>query len=511
MADNRFDYNGSSGDNQNEEFDSTQENNLDTPEMEEYDEADSQDSADNDEQNQPEDPEELEQMLRQDYLSAQYDKLDKKINHKLDTNSMLPPFLKREEKQLMNDALHNRQLKAKATRTETKRKSAIGQWVMKMTQSAAPFVPWLLLGGLILLIALVVAQMIDMMFAWLSGGSGGGTGGGGMNSQFGANGNNFHAVRLVYEDDEEAAKYILNDYANLVYDALDEVKNGEDYTVTINVTLPEDKTADFDETTADEKIKTILNTLTEKAYVYDNSNYAEQGIDLATLTLTEKAKGIKYFGLNAELLGQFKEEIVSNFILFNFNAEGGIVSFTPVGEAEVDEATVKENIQTALDNFFASQGTTRSQKYFVYDQVLQGDKMLENVAQKKYVAMMYLPKTNTTINNLTLNVYGVDTENFSIEYGGKTFNDYTEWPVNDDITMYQYQIISSTTTLQSVSYNSATAVTKPTALYKLSGTEAEASYITTDENGVVTYIENGVVIKFNSALPFAFADEITLN
>lgn len=502
---NKFDYNAGKG-----EEDQTPDE-LDQEELDETsEEQEDEESEEEDQDELPEDPEEAEQELRQEILTRQYNNLEKKITRKIETASMLPPFLKRDDKKLMEDAMHNKQLKARATRTEIKRKQSVGQWLLKMIQSIAPILPWLLIGVLIIVAALAIAAAFDAMFAWLFGTSGGGSGGGGMNSQFGASGKNFHAVRLVYEDDEEAAKYILNDYANLIYDALGEVKNGEDYTVTINVSLPEDRTADFNEATADEKIKNIMGVLTEKAYVYDNPTYSEQGVDLATLTLEAKAKGIKYFGVNADLLSQFKEEIVSNFILFNFNAEGGIVSFAPIGEAEVDEATVKANIQTALDNYFATQNTTRSEKYFVYDQVLQDDKMLENVAQKKYVAMMYLPKTNVTFNNLLINVYGVDTSNFSIEYNGKTFTDFSEWPINDDITMYQYTI-SGVGTQSAVSYNSATAVTQPTALYKLADSTTQSNYVTTNEDGLVTYAEFGAVIRFNTTQPFAFADEVTLD
>ena len=93
-----------------------------------------------------------------------------------------------------------------------------------------------------------------------TGGGGGGTGGGsgsggGMNSAFGATGKDFYAVRLVYKDDEQASKFILNDYSSIIYDAIDNVQNGENYTVTINLTLPEDRNADYNEETADEKRK----------------------------------------------------------------------------------------------------------------------------------------------------------------------------------------------------------------------------------------------------------------
>lgn len=500
---NRFDYNAGNDEQSPEQKD--QENPL----LEEDVEDEQDQDGEEDEDELPEDPEEAEQELRQEILTRQYNNLEKKINRKIETASMIPPFLKKDDKKIMQDAIHNKQLKSRAVRTEVKRKQSVSQWLLKVFQSIAPILPWLLIGALIIIAALAFAAAFDAMFAWLTGGSSGGSGGG-MNSQFGANGNSFHAVRLVYQDDEEAAKYILNDYSNLIYGALDEVKNGNDYTVTINVTLPEDRTKDFDAATADEKIKTLVSTLAEKAYVYDNPTYADQGIDLATLTLEAKAQGIKYFGINADLLGQFKQEIVSNFILFNFNAEGGVVTFAPVGDAEVDAATVKANIEAALDVYFAAQNTTRSEKYFVYDQVLQGDKMLENVAQKKYVAMMYLPKANVKFSSLLINAYGVDTNNFSIEFNGNTFSDYSVWPINDDITMYQYTI-SGVGSQPAVSYNSAIAITTPTALYKLAGTPAESNYITTTADGLVTYVDFGIVLKFNTNQPFAFADEVTLN
>lgn len=377
----------------------------------------------------------------------------------------------------------------------------------QLIQMLLPVLPYILIGLGVLILVLIVAAFIDSIFGGAIGGNGG------MNSQFGANGNSFQAVRLVYEDDAKANQQILNDYATIVYNSIDSISDGEDYTVQLNLTLPEDKTADFNPTTADEKLVDLMGKLTETAYVYYNPDYASQDVDLATITLDEKLKGITYFGLNADLISSFKTEIVSNFLLFNFNQEGGVLTFTNLGEDDLDPATVKANIQTALDNYFATISTARSQKYFIQDQVLEGDAMLENVEKRNYLALMYLPRQNVSIKNLMIYGNGVDTSNFSITFNGKTFTDYSVWEIQDDLNLYCYTLLENANFVTPAvsNFDASTAYTTPISIDKIANNANANSYVTLNDEGVYSYIDVGLVINFNSELPFSFVDELSVN
>lgn len=484
MSSNRFDYNGD--DEQDEQQEQTVE---ETDETEEDDEEEKED-------------EELtfEEQILKNHLRSQFKKVEAKVNTKQ------VPILSKQDKQVLEQAKQDKSLKAQATALELKRTKKLGQFILKMLQYIAPAIPFLLLFGIIILAAVAIASAVDSLFGGLFGGGSGGSGN--MNSQFGADGNNFYAVRLIYKGDEQASKIILNDYANLIYGALDSVQGTDDYTINVNITIPADKKADFDETTADEKIKNLMGVLTEKAYVYDNPNYASLGVDISTLTLAQKAKDIKYFGLDSALIGQFKTEIVDNFVLFNFNMTDGVLTFTPTGENSVDENTVKANIQAALDAYFAGQNTSRSEKYFVRDCALSGDEKLTNVEQKNYVAMMYLPRQNVTFKSIKFLTYGVDTSNFKIEFNGNEYSSFEDWKIDDDNTAYEYTIGENLSySASAVSNFDATIAATPTALYKLAD---KANYTQTNADGILTFQEFGTVFKFHSSQSFTFADEIEL-
>lgn len=485
MSDNRFDYNGA--DEQDEQEEQTVE---ETEEIEEN-EADDED-------------EELtfEEQILKTHLRSQFKKVEAKVN------TMQVPILSEQDKRVLKQAKKDASLKVQANALELKRTKKYGQFVLKILQSIAPAIPYILMFGIIILAFVAFAAAIDSIFGGLFGGGSGGTGGGSMNSQFGADGNNFYAVRLVYKDDAQASKIILNDYANLVYNALENIDGTEDYSININVSIPADKTADFDETTADEKIKNLINVLTEKAYIYDNPDYSSEGVEISTLTLNQKAEKIKYFGWDSALIGQFKTEIVDNFVLFNFNMIDGVLTFTPTGENSVDEATVKANVQAALDAYFESLTTSRSEKYFVRDCALSGDGKLTNVEQKNYVAMMYLPRQNVTFNTIKFMVYGADTNNFKIEFNGNEYSSFEDWQIDDENTAYEYTIGQNLNfSASAVSGFDASLASTPTALYKLVD---KANYTQTNADGILTYQEFGTMFKFNSSQPFSFADEIEL-
>ncbi len=496
MEDNEFDYNGNNDDDELTD--------------EEEAEAQAQEEAEAEAEAEAEEQERLtfEEQIAKEELKRKLKMVDSKVMRRQ------VPVLSSQDRKVLTQAKHSDPtLKAEAYKTEVKRAQKWGQFWLKTIQSIAPAIPYIFYGMLILLAILVVACTITSMFAWLTGGSGGNSKG--MNSAFGGTGKDFYAIRMVYKDEDQASKLVLNDNATLIYGALDSLHDTSSYTLTIKLTLPEDKTADYDNETANEKIKNLMQILAEKQYVYDNPNYAENGIDLATLTLTEKAKSVKYFGLNTELISTFKTEIVDNFILYNFNMVDGILTFTPITDdsdpdaTPIDADTVRANVQSALDAYFASLSTTRSEKLFVRDCVLEGENMLTDVEMKNYVAVMYLPRKNVSFSAFKFYTYGADPKALTIEMNGKTYSNYEEWPVDKTKTMYTYSLDSVSATAVA-GYDPTTAVTTATALYKLATTANADNYTTTDENGLLTYKDYGLVLKFNTADSFSFVDEVTL-
>ena len=105
-------------------------------------------------------------------------------------------------------------------------------------------------------------------------------------------------------------------------------------------------------------------------------------------------------------------------------------------------------------------------------------------------------------------VYGVNTADFSIDFNGRNYKSFEEWPINDDNTSYYYTIGEDLNiSAPAVSGFDAEIAATPTALYKLAD---NANYTQANADGILTYQEFGTMFKFNSSQPFTFADEIEL-
>lgn len=437
-----------------------------------------------------------EEELRQQLLEKQFKQVETKVQQK-------KIFLKKDQKQTLKDAEKNKKLKARAIKTKYQHKANVGRFILNNLYPIG--IALLIIMAVFILLAgiFAIAVFIDSLF-----GSSGGDGG--MNSQLGASGQNFHAVRLIYRDDELAGKQTLNEYADLIYGALDSIESTETCTISVNITKPEGD--DFDETKANADLVALMKTAAKQIYVADNPDYASQGTDIEALTLTELAAGVKYFGFSAANLEMFKTEILSdNFIFKNFNQADGIISYQPIGEATITDDEVKQIVSAALERYFESLTPAQSEKLFVRDCVLTGDGKLTNVEKKNYVALMYLPKEQVNFNTLQFYVNGVDTNNFSIEYNGTKHTSYTEWPVDDDRMLYLYSLGSGISAPAVDNFDKESAVTTPKSLAQIASNPNADSYLQADaETGIFTYKEQGVTIKFNSTLPFMFADEVAL-
>ena len=313
--------------------------------------------------------------------------------------------------------------------------------------------PYVLIG---LLVIVGIVAIISVVAPWLAGVFEGASG-----APFGVNGENFYGVRYVYRDAEQAQADLWAEYANALNYA---IENFEDENVTLNLKMPMNNeeldlsklnsTAEDGEF-ADEYALTV--EIAKSVYLLDNANVENVETEVENLELAELLAGIKFFGLDANLVEKIAtnlaQNIENNSALFTLNTA------TEGGGASVD---VAETLQTVFNNLLLQEyvtnlggdegAPTRTDLLYIKDYILGDDaeSTVDEVCQENYVAMIYLPKKAVEISSVTYSIYGVETAEFNLavysngsKVVGKTDSNFDVFMEGDEETKfdtYHYEV-----------------------------------------------------------------------
>ncbi len=341
-------------------------------------------------------------------------------------------------------------------------------------------------------------------------------------SEFGAKGKDFYAVRTVYKDDEQAKLDIVEDYVIYIESstnkAIEEIKANSTYdaeSVTANI-IPENYTVqdvlDFNKMEYD-NLRTVLGEMVNMAYSYDNN------VDIASIPasmeLIEKINAIKYMGIDSYLQEKFKTIIAD-----------GICPFFHVEDTEhvlVDPTTVTE-IPASVNEVLNNAKLVRTEKLYVKDFILQNDDdTMKDILQEQYVAAIYLPKRDLTINHIQLRIWHHDKATFQ----AKIVNGTTVYEF-DNIGGFGSEKLEGIETYGTTSniYAQVTAFTnglqpevgvtdKETSLLSLAKQAGEgATYLEqkadeTTGNSYSTFKIDGIRLEFDSDQAFNFVEADT--
>ena len=284
------------------------------------------------------------------------------------------------------------------------------------------------------------------------------TGESGDGAAYGVTGKDFYGVRTIYEDDELAKTGLLENYATIIDNSVEEVLkiektktettgSGESektitYKITVVVNLETPKTmvegeepTDYDYSTFDEEtFKTqyadyynLLNSIAEKVYVADNPTGS------VPATLDDKLEGIQYFGLDATISQEVKTLIYNKLVeLYSvevYNETDDVEAIEKVDEFKTELATEIETEINSATSLVLSNYTNRAEKLFIKDFIFESEKdMMEGILKQNYKTGIFMPKNAVQFTKISFYVNHTDFDNFNL----KVYNNGSEISVKKD-------------------------------------------------------------------------------
>ena len=419
--------------------------------------------------------------------------------------------LKPAEKKTMKQSKAFPNLKKERKAVELMIAANHGKNVSKL-MSAAPILPYILIGALVVVLLIVVVVAIGAII---------GEAGGNSSSQYGVTGEYFYGVRMVYEDDEEATKNIIEDYVELVEKSASSVKGinsvsvgGTSYNVAIqlNITVPSE---DFDYLNLDETTFAVDYALTYdivkeiafKTYEIDN------GDAYAGTTLIDCVNEIKFFGVDKTSTSGIISNKFKNLISFTAtDANGNSVSDSSLLSQIKSEIETKsnENLTTLINNDYS----LRVEKLFVKDYILETESSrVSNVPAENYVAMIFMPKVNVEFTKMSFVASNADVTNFKISINGNDFSNGSNIAVQSgqQAWMYEYNALTNPTAsaFADIDTNNLNALSDGLSLFDILELENVdyTFYLETDEESSnLTLKRNGVVVNVSNDQPFNFVE-----
>ena len=231
----------------------------------------------------------------------------------------------------------------------------------------------------------------------------------------GINGKDFYGARMVYKDDDLAAKSIVEDYVHIVEKGINETKTSiTGVSLEINITLPAENYdySTFEETEFQTAYPVLYSTVFDIAkvvYKIDNS------ADFAGTTLIECISGIAYFGFDQTFMPDISK-VVANAISSNITTSDG--------------SDVSAEINSTLNMLYSqAEYNIRTEKLFVKDYILFGEEdTIKNVSTENYVAFIFMPRKNVTFTSLSFTAGNININEFSISLS----NNGTNVPIKKD-------------------------------------------------------------------------------
>ncbi len=215
----------------------------------------------------------------------------------------------------------------------------------------------------ILVIAIAVNQNVDVE-----------------NGQFataaGISGDKFYGARYIYYDDEKAVQELESNYQNLVVDLVTRIDEINGIDATIQLTWTGDRPAELTQ-----MIKVVADQTDNSDEVFDN--------------LYDHLEIVDHFGYTGTELDNIQSALLEYIKVNNIFAI----------DEEVFTSNFDDIYNTIFDTNYSSLNVV-APLYFVQDVILESDKsMLETMPEKNYVAMIFMPKEEVTIEEINFMLY----------------------------------------------------------------------------------------------------------
>ena len=418
--------------------------------------------------------------------------------------------LKPAEKKVMKQSKAFPKLKTERKAVDLMIAANHGKNVSKL-MSIAPIIPYILIGGLIVFMLFAVVAAIGAIA---------GEPGENSNSQYGVTGEHFYGVRMVYDDEEEATKNIIEDYVEMLKNSAESVKqiNGvavdsEPYGVAIelNLAIPNEDFdySSFDETTFSVDYKAtydIVKVIAEKTYEIDN------GEAYTGSTLVECVNGIKFFGVEKSETATVVSGELNKLITFTAtNADGAVTDETILSKIKTE---IEKQVETKISDLFNNKYTLRTEKLFVKDYILESESSrVSNIPAENYVAMIFMPKVNVEFTKLSFVASNADVTNFKISINGNDFSNGENIAVQSgqQAWMYEYNALTNptATAFTDIDTNNLSALSNGLSLFdilELENVDHTFYLETVDENPYLTLKRNGVIVDVENDQPFNFVE-----
>lgn len=215
----------------------------------------------------------------------------------------------------------------------------------------------------ILVIAIAVNQNVDVE-----------------NGQFataaGISGDKFYGARYIYYDDEKAVQELESNYQNLVVDLVTRIDEINGIDATIQLTWTGDRPAELTQ-----MIKVVADQTDNSDEVFDS--------------LYDHLEIVDHFGYTGTELDNIQSA------LLKYIKENNIFDI----DEEVFTSNFDDIYNTIFDTNYSSLNVV-APLYFVQDVILESDDaMLETMPEKNYVAMIFMPKEEVTIEEINFMLY----------------------------------------------------------------------------------------------------------
>ena len=335
-----------------------------------------------------------------------------------------------------------------------------------------PLLPVILIAALIIIVPIVIGMIYESNSS----------------EEAGPQADAFYGVRAIYTDDNLSNKQLAKDYATIVTNVLDGVNTSaaaESLTATFTISFPEEFNLDTivaGKDTTGEGYKEeydILYAIAKSVYESDNSG------ETAPEDLVNTLTGIKYFGLTDTELAGVKTSLKT-----------ALPEYIEIRNAGNDLQDEKETtyINDTVDALTSD--TARAEKVFIRDYSAP----IGEVEKANYIALVFMPKENMTVDALALNFKGATAE-FEVSYVGGSKTATAEY--DEDLGKYTCEFTNinfagvSAPDGYFADAKSLLDVNNDTTLAD------KSAYIVT-QDGVITYVKPSSYITFDTTEAFQF-------
>jgi len=368
--------------------------------------------------------------------------------------------------------------------------------------SSTAFLPAIIIVIAALFLVLTIMSILGLL-------NDGSSGGGAEGSEFGTPAEYVYGVRAIYEDEEEAKKAMVRTYSNIILNTVDTI-NRSDANYTITLSLPE---GDFDYTeliTNYGDVSYSLQHLSTLTYQFAKEVYADDIEGGAETDFASILNSTPYFGVSTTALNNFATTL-SQYIETN-----QAVLVEPKNE---DDTPALSGLASAVNGYFSTISTARTEKYFIQDFAAQAGKYAPGLSTShKYKAFIYLTKKDMNVSYLSYivnsNISGVNAYLNSQEIALTNAEEFMEgsnaWLIETSNTSLNIRATASDIAEHYISADEE-YLTKGLSLYEVAQLNNNSAYLTqsSDNPDLLTYLTYGLHIKFDTTSAFTFNEYVT--